>query len=615
MVDPLKEPLVSLLLKPKCPVEILPLLKMLPIEDINRSVEVNAVNHPQPQTNSQCSILELFVLRNRGQAQDNKYEGVSIPSQIAIELVNQGAALTNTGTWLNGGSWDILDLALHHSHYGLVEHLLDGPLQHLQSDVVHRKMTDGSSWLQMAVHIENIGFVKKLLSWGADCNEISKHKRTVLYDVRTPEMLSLLLDHGARIDIVELDEYGISLPEQWSKRLVAADVKKLNNMLFKKLKTNADLDLTGIQAGWMDSLLKSPKGVIVDQQKKLKIPADFTWEKDGVTCSPLVWMVLKGHASRNAYQQEKVFAHFAQDPQNMPLCKLDQYDVRNIEALAFFEAVTLQHELKSVGWSNCTIFNEKMVTESNAPMVERLTHLFEGFTRTAIALQSIAFISPMVAKTAFNWYKIVLQSRSDASSNIKLMDHNFQKIIEKVYKNTDLSMTSAIQTALQNIWDGPMMPTLRDCAFIKPIFTENSMVCLFDLAAPLLQGQKGMEQISENNIKNIVSAFANATALQRFSPYMQKTLYNPISDVRVIEHKNFNVFLNNIIAILDGQPFGEFFDDKQWTQMAEVYKSPGRISTTNTNYDMWEKMNALTLRETIRRQVSSGVQVKTQRKL
>lgn len=600
MIDPLKEPVLSLMLSSKnCPIEVLPLLQALPIENLNRALDFSEINHPRPHGNSHISVLELLLLRNRGQEHETVHDSVPVITQIAIELVKQGSALTNTGMWGDGeASWDIVDLAFTHGHYKFVEYLLEGPLQHLASSVANRKSSN-STWLQTAVWTQNIELAKKLLAWGADCNAVSGTGRTALYYVKTPAMLSLLLDNGARVDAVETDMYGRTLSDQWN-RLSAVDVKKLNNTLLKSLKNSGNFDESSMQSSWMDNLLHSTKGVIADQQKKLKIPQDFTWEKDGVTCTPLVWMALQKNQSRTSFQQEKLVAHFSSDPQHMSFGQTDGVCLRNLDVLVFLE-VMLKPSYKEdlMGWTKSKPFFERWMDENpTQSLEEHVKNLCTTLTRAAVVLQSVPWVSNEVGYTGFDWYQTVFRGRRDALEQYKLPTRSLHESIAQMYPDVlGKTISSALEDGLQHVWDLPIAEKLKECAFLNPLFDQSSLLCMYDLAQDVFE--RTASSLQPLDTQNIVRALANETARCQSSYYTKKNMYNPIPNSSFAPE--FNVLLTDVLGCLDATPFGELFDDSEWTHLSKVYKERQKISDTDENYDKWEQIKVLMDRETLRR--------------
>lgn len=610
MIDPLKEPVLSLMLSSKdCPVEVLPLLQALPIDNLNRTIDASVINSPKPHASSRISILELLLLRNRGESMQSVHNSLSLTTQIAIELVRQGSALTNTGVWSDGETrWDILDLAFTHGHYKFVEFLLDGPLQHLTSTLVDRK-DGGTPWLHTAVQTQNIELVKKILAWGVDCNEIAENGRTALYYVKTPEVLSLLLKSGARVDAVETDIYGSTLSDQWNN-LPAVDVKKLNATLFKSLKNSGDFDEKSMQASWMENLLHSSKGVIVDQQKKLKIPQNFTWSKDGVSVTPLVWMALQKNKSRNTFQQSKVVSHFATQPQNIPVGKMGGMSLSNLDVLVFLEVMLSGSYKDEIGLGGYLFLQKWMEQNTQEPVGDQIEKLCTTLTHTAVLVQSLPWVSDAVAYTGFDWYDTLFAGRQNAlpqySAFPRVLLNQIAKMLPHV-QNKEVEF--AIGKGLQTAWELPATQTLKETALLNPFFDQTSLRCLYDLAHNVFE--RSESPLEPHQIKNIIRALTHETARCQNSYYTKKNMYNPTPKFE----QEFGVLVSDVLGRLEATSFGVLFEDPEWARLSKVYTEQRRISSTDENYATWEKIKSLMERETISRQLTSSPTVSSKRKL
>ena len=549
-------------------------------------------------------------MRNRGDDQKAVHADVPLVTQIAIELVNQGSVLTNTGVWDDGETpWDILDLAFHHGHYKFVEYLLDGPLQHLTSSVANRKGST-NPWLHTAVQTQDIGLVKKLLAWGTDCNTIGGTRRTALYYVKTPEMLSVLLDNGARVDAVEIDAYGSTLSDQWNKQLSAVEVKKLNATLFKSLKNSGDFDEKSMQSSWMENILHSSKGVIVDQQKKLKISQEFTWSKDGLNITPLVWIALQKNKSRNTFQQSKVVSHFATDPQNIPVGEIENESLSNLDVLVFLEMMLSDSYKDEIGLNNHR-FLQKWMEGNTAESVEnRIKKLCTTMTHTAVLIQSLHWVSDAVAYTGFDWYYTLFTGRQNALAQYSAFPRLLLNQIVKACPDFETKdVEYAIGKGLQTAWDLPVTQTLKEQALLNPFFDQTSLRCLYDLAHNVFE--RNASPLEPINIKNIVRALSHETARCQNSYYTKKNMYSPVSKYP----QEFSVLMSDVLGCLEATPFGGLFEDAEWDFLSKVYKDQRRIVSTDENYAIWEKMKSLMERETISRQLTSAPTVLSKRKM
>lgn len=592
MIDPFREPVLSLLLSENCPVEVLPLLQSLPISNINRLFSAPLANRrPRIHQDASISVLEMFLIRN--QNNDN----ASVASQIAIELVHQGAGLTTTGVWENKKPWDILDLAFNLGHYTFVQYLLEGPLQHLTQSVAHRENQDGFTWLQNAVRLNDVEFAKKLLLWGVDCNAVCSANRTALFYASTPEMLSLLLDAGARVDAVETDKHGRSLSDHWNKTLTSVEVKKLNSTLFKSLKKSGSLDTHAMKSAWMDSLLQSTKGIMVDQQKKLKISSDFTWEKDNRKCSPMTWIAINTNTYRSKFQQKKIVEHFAQDPQHMQFAVCEGVSLSNLDALAFLET-TLSFEYKrTIGWPDHNLFLGKWLHNHNSmDFGDRLEKMCTTFTHVAIALQSLPWVSRSVKHTAFNWYKNMISGRAGALEFYKVRQDLAVNIIQVSSPSDDTH--TQLAHALQKAWEHSSIGKFKELAFVQPNFDQGSFSCLHDLMQDA--------QTNDSSLKNVVRAFAHETALYSSSYYTQKNMYVLMGAKSIPQTEESVNIVRQAIHLLTSKNFGAMFDDQEWDCLARMYQKAGQIRESDTNYAIYENLKALMERETIARQIDVG---------
>lgn len=603
MIDPLKEPVLSLLLSEECKVEVLPLLRALPLSDINRSLFSSSRQNPRLHKETKISVLEYFLIQNRSHRDNDK--DLPIKSQIAVELVKQGASLSNTGLWEDGKSqWDILDLAFNHGHYKFVQYLLEGPLQHLTSSINGRETRDGFTWLQNTVRLNDVDCTKKLLLWGVDCNAICNTNRTALFYATTSEMLSVLLEAGARVDVVETDKHGRSLSDHWNKTLTAVDVKKLNSTLFKSLKKSGSLDSHTMQSSWMDSLLNSSKGVMVDQQKKLKIPANFTWEKDGLNCSPATWIALNNNTHRSSFQQKKIVLHFADDPQHMQMGVCEGVSISNLDVLAFLETTLDPQHKQRIGWPNSSLWLEKWTHEhGNLDLNDRLEKMSIMFTYVAVLLQSASWVSRPVAHTAFDWYKKIFSGREGALELYKSPLLALGSNIAKAASVSTEDVHKEFAKALQKTWDHSITGKLKEVAFLRPHFDHTSFVCLHDLVHLDMDG---------TNIKNIVRAFAHETSRLMSSYYSKKIMYVPVADKYANE---FNGVVDKAMDAIDAKGCGILFNDEEWASLSKVYQNTSRVSSGDTNYHKWERLKALMERETISRQISGASPALVKRKM
>ena len=600
MIDPLKEPVLSLLLSEEYKVEVLPLLQALPLSDINRSLFFSSRHTPKLYKDAQISVLEAFLIQNRSHL--NNDNDSPIKSQIALELVKQGASLSNTGLWEDGKrQWDILDLAFNYGHYKFVQHLLEGPLQHLMPSINGRENHDGFTWLQKAVQLNDVDFAKKLLLWGVDCNAVCTTNRTALFYASTSEVLAVLLEAGARVDVVEADKYGRSLSDHWNKILTAVDVKKLNNTLFKSLKKSGSLDTHAMQSSWVDSLLNSSKGVISDQQKKLKIPADFTWEKDGLKCSPASWIALNNNTNRSSFQQKKIVLHFAGDPQHMPIGVCEGVSISNLDVLAFLEmTLDIQHK-RRIGWPDNNFWLEKwMHGHSTMDLSNRLEKMCTVFAHVAVLLQSASCVSGPVAHTAFDWYGKMFSGREGAVEPYKSSLLALAATIAKVSSASPEDTPREFAKALQKTWDHPITKKLRELAFVNAHFSHGSFLCLYDLIQDC--------ETNDSNLKNIVRACAHETAIHSSSYYTRKNMYALTNQANENSIKDFNNIMAQALNVLESNSFGALFEDQEWNKLAKVYQSSG-IREGDTNYTIYERLKTLMERETITRSI--GVESST----
>lgn len=600
MIDPLKEPVLSLLLSKKCRLEVLPLLQHLPLNDINRPLSLQSNSYFRPEENTPISVLEVFLMQNH--CHDNASDN-PIKLQIAIELVNQGASLNNKGLWMQVKKpWDILDLAFTCGHYKFVQHLLEGPLQHMASSLHGRTTQDDFTWLQVAVRLNDIDFVKKLLLWGVDCNELSSSNRTALFYVKSPEMLSILLDAGAKVEAVEIDNYGRSLSDHWNRTLTSVDVKKLNGTLFKSLKKSNSLNTHTMQKSWVDSLLISSKGLISDQQKKMKIPPDFTWEKGNLKCSPFVWMAIN-NTNRSRFQQKKIMSHFVGDPQHMEMGLCDGNSVSNLDVLAFLETALDNDYKQTIGWPDNNLWLEKWMHEhAHLSLSDRLEKMCTTFTHAAILLQSSSWVCSPVAHTGFNWYEKLCSGREGALEPYKSSFVALSNNIAKVSDVFNDCVHKELSKALQKSWEKPITEKLKELAFVLPLFKQKSFMCLYDLMH---------SEMHDTNIKNITRAFAHETA-RMSTDFFKKRMYVPVSD----EYANeFIGLVDKALNTIDTNGFGILFDDDEWMKLSKVYQNTRTISSTDANYDKWERIKVLMERETISRQISMGVATSMKRKM
>lgn len=603
MIDPLKEPVLSLLLSEKCKVEVLPLLQALPLNDINRFLSFSSRHSPRLHKDTQTSVLESFLVLNQSFRDDDKDH--PIKEQIAVELVNQGASLSNTGFWENGKSqWDILDLAFNHGHYKFVQYLLEGPLQHLTSSLNGRETHDGFTWLQNAVRLNDVDFAKKLLLWGVDCNAICSTNRTALFYTTSAEMLLVLLEAGARVDVVETDKHGRSLSDHWNKTLTAVEVKKLNSALFKSLKKTGSLDTHAMHSSWVDSLLNSSKGVMSDQQKKLKIPSNFTWEKDGLKCSPFTWIAINNNTYRSSFQQKKIMLHFVGDPQNMEMGVCEGLSISNLDVLAFLEATLDSQHKQRIGWPNNHLWLEKWANEhSNLDLGDRIEKMCTTFTYVAVLLQSAPWVSQPVKHTAFDWYKKMFSGRESAiepyyKSSLLALGRD----IATMYSISNYDAHTGFAKALQTAWEQPITKKLKEYAFLHPQFDSTSFLCMYDLMD---------SDMDDTNIKNIVRAFAHET-VRILSYFSRKIMYSPVTDTHANE---FNAMVDKALDTLDVTGCGILFEDDEWNRLSKVYQDASRISSADINYEKWERVKSLMERETINRHLDASSTPSSKRKM
>lgn len=588
MFDPQKEPVLSLLFSKEHTTEALALLKILPVQDINRSLGIEGNLHRREKwtcdPDSRVSVLEYFLLNTQTYTPWAEGEGewdenrITHTAQIAIELVRQGACLSNKGRKHNQKAWDLVDWAFESNHYDFGEFLLDGPLQHLQGSVEERQV-GRRSLLNEAVHNNHCRLVKKFLSWGANPNTTDELGRSAVFYVKSPQVLKMLLHKGANIAATAADALGETFVKHWSKSLVASDVKRLNAALLKELQKTSGDTAHSLHASWMENILNATKGVITSQQKSLKIPSDFLWKRNGVAYSPLTWALTQYKPTRYEHQQEKIIAHLATDDQSTVFWRSDEMAVSNQDVVDF---LTLNLDSKDFSKSGASALTF-VASEKLSP--EEIQQLFQKYTKIAL-LMTQKDVAPFAQLTAFQWFLTVSAGRDQAPKSYT----RYQEFSTFQFCNQP---PIVLQSAWQETFSSPLFDELRRTVFNDMSLLKGAaFVTMVDIA------QEALSDPTPENISRVVRLLAVET--KRRDLYADER-YVP-SRLQPRQRFAFKELLEQSIHQLESMSFGEKFSEEEWEQIKTSFAPHPAVQKN----EIFNRLRPLIERESIARAVSAS---------
>lgn len=257
----------------------------------------------------QWSLLESRLHMYSG----TRYSSKETFSCVSTEMAKRGADLT--GQWTTNVystsqkaqqtcSVDILDLAVRNQHFAFIAYACaeDGPLHHLKSGIKDRRLWPvtytehrsmnffESPWLNIAVAEHDQEWIKLLLSWGCDPNSTDNLQRSALFYAKHPDVVTLLMEHGADPSVVDVRNQNIQ--QAWENTCTAPERKAMIRAMLTAMnkQDNSEDMQEKMKESWISSLVSDTKTVVESTAKKLSInPFNCSFEKNGVLLNPLQW--------------------------------------------------------------------------------------------------------------------------------------------------------------------------------------------------------------------------------------------------------------------------------------------------------------------------------------
>lgn len=607
MINPSTDPLLSILLSGEHLQACLALLERLPLDNVNRPLPARFPYEIDETSN--WSVLESFLesasvySSNVPPATEPLYD-VSVaplPSQVAQKLVEMGAHVDAQGKKIHhhgdkeGTPWDMLTLAFDQGHFGFVEFLLEGPLQHLRATLSTRR-TEREPYLHVLVRCQQLRLAKKFIQWGVSPNATDDWGRTALFCCKTPEAVQLLVEHGADASVQNSSKQSVT--EVWNKELNAPQVKKMTAAMFASMSKTGAVDMDKATQQWFGDLLVGTKTTLLPHAKRLGITSSSAWTVPhlGISVTPLTWMLLNT-SSRSSSRTAPLMEWALTGDQRAVFGKVGGRIVYNAD-VAFVCALMLTRNSANKGWEGAShsVIDHINGLNLNMSAQDTLQAVVQTVADTAVLLTDMVGAANKHVDGIKNIGLEVLAFVNDLENTSARAF--CRRLTEYVPQATDnfpavrLQLKTAVTSQLLGVFDS--------CAF-----SQGDCLMLPLLLPYALNGNPHPLMQALTKEIHLVAVSYNDTI--GFNPYPQDRFGNVSANAKAFYDQMHDVMQ----AVADNPTWWDLLSERQWKECNNNAKRWSSSQNNALHIKLWAQVSQMVQQQNIHRHLRSESEQKS----